>query len=153
MIIKSYYIEALKNTNAKYEIDLLKVYDEDNNYHYVLVKNKSRLLNCQSNTNTKQKHYCHHCLNPFQSEKAYKNHLEKGCLASEGQQTKMPDKDTYIEFEKHNTKLPCPFVIYGDFECLTTNSNTEIKGTYGTVALEAVLPEELTKNINLAVIC
>ena len=27
-----------KNTNAKYEIDLLKVYDEDNNYHYVLVK-------------------------------------------------------------------------------------------------------------------
>ena len=43
-------------------------------------------------------------------------------MASEGQQTKMPDKDTYIEFEKHNTKLPCPFVIYGDFECLTTNS-------------------------------
>ena len=28
--------------------------------------------------------------------------------------------------------MPCPFVIYGDFECLTTNSNTEIKGTYGT---------------------
>ena len=51
-------------------------------------------------------------------------------MASEGQQTKMPDKDTYIEFEKHNTKLPCPFVIYGDFECLTTNSNTGIKGTY-----------------------
>ena len=120
-----------KNTNAKYEIDLLEVYDEDNNYHYVLVKNKSRLPNCQSNTNTKQKH-CHHCLNPFQSEKAYKNHLEKGCMASEGQQTKMPNQDTYIEFEKHNTKLPCPFVIYGDFECLTTNSNTEIKGTYGT---------------------
>ena len=121
-----------KNTNAKYEIDLLKVYDEDNNYHYVLVKNKSRLLNCQSNTNTKQKHYCHHCLNPLKSEKAYKNHLEKGCMASEGQQTKMSNKDTYIEFEKHNAKLPCPFVIYGDFECLTTNSNTEIKGTYGT---------------------
>ena len=29
-------------------------------------------------------------------------------MASEGQQTKMPDKDTYIEFEKHKTKLPCP---------------------------------------------
>ena len=72
-------------------------------------------------------------------------------MASEGQQTKMPNQDTYIEFEKHNTKLPCPFVIYGDFECLTTNSNTEIKGTYGT--FEAVLPEELTKNINFAVIC
>ena len=51
-------------------------------------------------------------------------------MASEGQQTKMPDKDTYIEFEKHNTKLPCPFVIYGDVECLTTNSNQGIKCTY-----------------------
>ena len=119
-----------KNRNAKYEIDLLKVYDEDNHYHYVLVKNKCRFLNCQSSSNTNKKFYCHHCLNPFQSEKAYKNHLEKGCMASEGQQTKMPNKDTYIEFEKHNTKLPCPFVIYGDFECLTTNSNTGIKGTY-----------------------
>ena len=119
-----------KNRNAKYEIDLLKVYDKGNNYHYVLVKNKSRLLNCQSNKNINKKHYCHHCLNPFSSEKAYKNHLEKGCMASEGQQTKMPDKDTYIEFQKHNTKLPCPFVIYGDFECLTTSSNNGIKGTY-----------------------
>ena len=44
-----------KNRNAKYEIDLLKVYDEDNNYHYVLVKNISRLLNCQSNKNINKK--------------------------------------------------------------------------------------------------
>ena len=112
-----------KNRNAKYEIDSLKVYDEDNNYHYVLVKNNCRFLNCQSSSNTNKKFDCRHCLNPFQSEKIYNKHLEKGCLASEGQQTKMPDKDTYIiEFEKHNTNLPCPFVIYGDFECLTANS-------------------------------
>ena len=120
-----------KNRNAKYEIDLLKIYDEDdNNHHYVLVKNKCRLLNCQSSSNTNKKFYCHHCLNPFQSEKVYRKHLENGCMASEGQQTKMPDKDTCIEFEKHNAKLPCPFVIYGDFECLTTNSNTGTIGTY-----------------------
>ena len=119
-----------KNRNAKYEIDLLKIYDEDNSYHYVLVKNKCRLLNGQSSSNTNKKFYCHHCLNPFQSEKVYKKHLENGCMASEGQQTKMPDKDTYIEFEKHNPKLPCPFVIYGDFEYPTTNSKNGIKGTY-----------------------
>ena len=35
-----------------------------------------------------------------------------------------------IEFQKCNTKLECPFVIYGDFECLTVNSNDGIKGTY-----------------------
>ena len=37
-------------------------------------------------------------------------------MASEGQQTKMPDKDSYIEFENHNAKLPCPSLIYGDLE-------------------------------------
>ena len=42
----------------------------------------------------------------------------------------MPNKDTFIDFEKHNTKLPCPFEIYGDFECLTTNSKNGIKGTH-----------------------
>ena len=44
MIIRLSYIEALKNRNSKYEIDLLKDYDEDNNYNYVLSKNKCRLL-------------------------------------------------------------------------------------------------------------
>ena len=29
-----------KNRNAKYEIELLKICDEDDNYHYVLVKTK-----------------------------------------------------------------------------------------------------------------
>ena len=51
-------------------------------------------------------------------------------MASEGQQTKMPVKDTYIEFEKRNTKLLWPFVTYGDFECLTINSKNGTKGTY-----------------------
>ena len=71
-------------------------------------------------------------MNPFQLKKVYKKYLKNGYMASEGQQIQIPDKDTYIEFEKHNTKLPYPFVIYIDFECLTTNSNTEIKGTYDT---------------------
>ena len=39
-------------------------------------------------------------------------------------------KGFFIEFQKYNTKLECPFVIYGDFECLTVNSNDGIKGTY-----------------------
>ena len=34
-----------KNRNAKCEIDLPKIYNKDNNYYYVLVKNKYRLLN------------------------------------------------------------------------------------------------------------
>ena len=40
-----------KNRNAKYEIDLLKIYDEYINYQL----NKCRLLNCQSSSNTIKK--------------------------------------------------------------------------------------------------
>ena len=50
----------------------------------------------QSSQNTNKKFYCHHCLNQFSTENAYNKHLEKGCMASEGQQTKMPDKGSYI---------------------------------------------------------
>ena len=60
-----------KNKNAKYEIDLLKIFEDDNDYHYAIVKNQSRLLNCQSNKDDSRKHYCHHCLSPFSTEKAY----------------------------------------------------------------------------------
>ena len=121
-----------KNKNIKYKINLPKIFDKDNNYYYILVKNKYKLLHYQNNNNINKTNYCHHYLNPFQSEKVYKKHLENGYMVSEGQQTKIPNKNTYIEFEKHNTKLPYPFVIYTDFECLTTNSNIEIKGTYDT---------------------
>ena len=35
-----------------------------------------------------------------------------------------------MSFQKHYKKLKCPYVIYGDFECLTTPSSEGIKGTY-----------------------
>ena len=66
-----------KNRNAKYEIDLLKFYDKGNNYHYVLVKNKSRLLNCQSNKNINKKHYCHQCLNPSHQKRHIRTILKR----------------------------------------------------------------------------
>ena len=82
--------KGTQNRNAKYETDLLKVYDEDNSDHYVL--DKCRLLNCQSSSNTNKKFYCHHCLNPFQSEKAYKNHLEKVVWHQRGNKQRCPIK-------------------------------------------------------------
>ena len=51
-------------------------------------------------------------------------------MATHGQQFKLPKEGSYIEFEKYNTKLRCPFVVYGDFECIIVNSIIGIKGTY-----------------------
>ena len=53
-------------------------------------------------------------------------------MAVEGQQIKLPEKGSLIEFDRYNTKLECPFVIYGDFECLTIKSEDGIRGIYGT---------------------
>ena len=122
--------KTTKVQNAKYHIDLLKIFDEKDRYHYVIIKNISRLLNCQSNKNTKEKHYCRYCCHPFTTERGLNKHYTDGCKSFEGQNFKLPDKGSYIEFQKYNTKLECPFVIYGDFECLTVNSNEGIKGCY-----------------------
>ena len=51
-------------------------------------------------------------------------------MANDIQQTKMPEEGTSMKFEKHFKKLKAPFVIYGDFECLTTETSEGIKGTY-----------------------
>ena len=49
-----------------------------------------------------------------------KTHIEHGCLAIEGQRIEMPKKGDTIHFKNHTRKFEAPFVMYADFECLTT---------------------------------
>ena len=51
-------------------------------------------------------------------------------MANEVQAIEMPEEKEKMSFQKHYKKLKCPYVIYGDFECLTTLTNEGIKGTY-----------------------
>ena len=71
--------KSTKIRNAKYHIDLLKIYDNNDRYHYVLIKSLSRLLNCQSNKNTQEKHYCRYCCHPFTTERGLNKHYDEGC--------------------------------------------------------------------------
>ena len=118
-----------KTRDAKHQINLLKI-EINNNNHYVVIKSLSRLMNWQTNKNDQPKHYCHYCSHAFTRKDLLTKHYETGCMATHGQQFKLPKEGSYIEFEKYNTKLKCPFVVYGDFECITVNSNNGIKGTY-----------------------
>ena len=45
-------------------------------------------------------------------------------MAVEGQQIEMPNEDDVMVFKNHYKKLKAPFVIYADFECLTTRTGT-----------------------------
>ena len=55
-----------KAQNAEHEIHLLMI-EQENNHHYVLIKDLSKLVGCQYNKNTKKKQICPHCLRGFQS--------------------------------------------------------------------------------------
>ena len=61
-----------------------------------------------------------HCLRGFQSIDTFKKHIDRGCLAIEGQRIQMPKKGDTIHFKNHTRKFEAPFVMYADFECLTT---------------------------------
>ena len=117
--IKTDRISKVKH--AKHHIHLLMIEGEDNKHHYVLIKDLSRLMNNQYNKNTKKKHLCPHCLKGFQSIDTLTKHFDHGCLAIEGQQIQMPKEGEQIYFRNNNRKFKSPFVMYADFECLTTD--------------------------------
>ena len=124
-------IRTTKVHDAKYHVNLFRIYDENGKYHYVYIKSLSRLMGSQANKHKEEKHYCNYCDRAFSSKKVLENHYEKGCLAVEGQKFTMPKKGSCIEFKKYDTKLKCPYVIYGDFECLTQKvENKGVKGSY-----------------------
>jgi len=89
-------------------------------------------MSSQNNKKKVANHFCRHCSYGFGSEKLLNQHKEKGCMATKGQQVKMPELDAdnpdkfYIKFKNHYKKRKAPFVIYADFECLTEK--------YGTVS-------------------
>ena len=87
-------------------------------------------MGSQTNNHKTKIFHCIYCQHGFQSEKLLNSHLIKGCMANDIQQAKMPKEGTSMKFEKHFKKLKAPFVIYGDFECLTTETSEGIKGTY-----------------------
>ena len=110
-------------------INLLLIENDDEN-HYVLIKDYSRLMNSQTNKNEAKKFYCRFCQRGFQQERLLTAHELKGCMTHEVQQTKMPEEKEKMKFSKYYKQLRCPYVIYGDFECLTTPSNEGMKGVY-----------------------
>ena len=102
-------------------VNLLRIDHDDVFNHYVLIKDYSRLMSSQTNNHREK---------GFQQETLVTNHITKGCLANEVQSTQMPEENEKMQFKNHYKKLKAPYVIYGDFECLTAHSNEGIKGTY-----------------------
>ena len=92
--------------------------NKEDEQHYVLINNLSRLVGMQTNKHNGKTHICINCFNTFSLEKSFKEHMEV-CLSNESVKIEMPKKGSNIEFKNYVKKLKVPFVIYADFESYT----------------------------------
>ena len=99
-------------------MELLLITEDENN-HYVLIKDFDKFMFNQTK-NEQRKHYCVHCLQCFSREDVLTEH-KNNCISINGKQAiKMPEKDNNtLKFMNHHKQLPVPFVIYADFEAIT----------------------------------
>ena len=89
---------------------------EDENKHYVLIKDFNSFVYKQTKHKEK-KHFCMHCLQCFSSERVLNNHKDN-CIQVNGTQAiKMPDNNI-LKFNNFHKRQPLPFVIYADFEAI-----------------------------------
>ena len=104
-------------------IDLF-LFSEDENQHYSLIKNFSRLVRSQITSDTTRKlHICKKCLSHFTKQDLFERHLSY-CNKNETVAVKMPTKNSILKFQNHFKKLPIPFAIYADFQCFTMSVNS-----------------------------
>ena len=68
-------------------------------------------------------HICKKCLTHFIKKYLFKKH-SRYCNKNETVAVKMPTKNSILNFQNHFKKLPIPFAIYADFDCLTLPMNS-----------------------------
>ena len=99
-------------------INLLLI-EKAGKFHYTWVKNLNRLLYDQ-NKHREQKHFCERCLHGYKREDLLEAHRPecKG-IGQTAVRVEMPQEGK-LTFQNHHKQLPAPYVIYADFEALTT---------------------------------
>ena len=99
-------------------INLLLITNEDNS-HYMWLKNVSRLLTPQASKHHSKRHFCLRCFNHFYFEKSLKKHIEL-CLNHDACKLEMPVNEDgtqkHVEFKNIQRQIHHPFAIYADME-------------------------------------
>ena len=93
---------------------------KDEKKHYVLIKDFNAFMYNQSK-HKERKHFCMYCLQCSSSERVLANHVNN-CLTISGAQAINMTKqgENILKFNNFHKQLPVPFVIYADFEAITT---------------------------------
>ena len=96
------YPLRLNQKDAKKSIDLF-LFSEDENQHYSLIKNFSRLARLQITSDRRKIHIYKKCLTHFTKKYLFKRH-SKYCSKNETVAVKMPTKNTILKFQNHFKK-------------------------------------------------
>ena len=109
-----------KQPEEEARINLLLI-EKAGKFHYTWIKDLNRLLYDQSK-HRDRKHFCVRCLHGYTREDLLEAHRPecKG-IGQTAVRVEMPEKGkNKLAFQNHHKQLPAPYIIYADFEALTT---------------------------------
>ncbi|XP_051162388.1 uncharacterized protein LOC127282258 [Leptopilina boulardi] len=87
-------------------------------YHFVWIKNLSRLVGKQLSQSEYKKHICDRCLHYFKNEEELNNHIEN-CIKLNKTKVILPKPgQNRVHFKNFYNKERAPFIIYADCESL-----------------------------------
>ena len=119
--VGNYVLRKSNLVDSKHHIDLFLVEgtQQDTN-HYCWIKHFSRFARQRSDGHKGAKQYCRFCLHGFPNLTKLNDHLEHGCREISEEKVEMPTKDNNLLHFKNNANgEKKPYIIIGDFECLT----------------------------------
>ena len=112
-----------ESKDCKNTIDLF-FYEEDGKSHYSLIKNFSRLIRSQITTHSsKPIQICKRCFCHFTTVELLEKHV-RYCYNNKSSFVKMPKPGSHLHFKNYYKQLPIPFVVYADFECITSTMSS-----------------------------
>ena len=113
---KIYPLRISKHNDRTHKIKLLLIEDNEER-HYCLIQNLSRLLSSQVSKHKEKCFICENCLNPFRTDESLNRHKEY-CNTNECIKINMPKKGDILNFKNYCNSEKVPFIIYADTEAL-----------------------------------
>lgn len=104
--------------------------DEDENvYHFCLIKNLSRIVSKNLSKHDGQVYICDRCLNHFVLEDSFLRHKEDCFQVKKQCKMNFPSEEKNIlSFKNYSNKEFVPYVVYADLECLLVDSKQDDLG-------------------------
>ncbi|XP_043276094.1 uncharacterized protein [Venturia canescens] len=108
--------------------------------HFAWIKNLSRLVNSQLNSDGHKKYICDRCLHYFPTIDKLQFH-EVDCGVINDCAVRLPaENDKWLEFTNANRKERLPFVVYADLECILEKTSAEEREKNKIATLENNIP-------------